>query len=143
MLRCGFVEDPEVRAALEAGGWNPRRRVDTSGWEAELRAQGFSIVPLAMDVLSQLGGLHVLPRRSATAVLGSGEMIFDPLLAATGESPRILQREELLEKALCPIGEWADEYIILVADTGEIYGDRKSTRLNSSHSRASRMPSSA
>ena len=46
-------------------------------------------------------------------------------------------------------GEPPEEYVVVtpLADTYELHADnlpdRKSTRLNSSHSRASRMPSSA
>ena len=47
----------------------------------------------------------------------------DPLWAATGESPRIKLRERQLGTGLCPVGEWMDEYIVLVASDGRVLAE--------------------
>ena len=40
-------------------------------------------------------------------------------------------------------GRWKARWISYPGEAPNVYGDRKSTRLNSSHTRPSRMPSSA
>ena len=47
----------------------------------------------------------------------------DPLWAATGEWPRIQGRERELGTGLCPVGEWADEYIVLAASDGRMLAE--------------------
>ncbi len=53
---------------------------------------------------------------------GSGVIVMDPVAAATGELPRIQEREASFGTTLSPIGEW-DLYILLVADDGSVLAE--------------------
>ncbi|MGB6059973.1 MAG: SUKH-3 domain-containing protein [Microthrixaceae bacterium] len=117
------AEHPVVHATLERAGWNIAYRCDTSEWDRALRSEGFSVNTPAMKVLSELGGLTVNPPRRGAAVYGSGPIVMDPLLAASGEADRIKQRESELGLALCPVGEWMGEYILLVAEDGSVWAE--------------------
>ena len=71
---------------------------------------------------------------------GSRFEVAEVLFEAAGESGQIA---ELLHALGVESEQWAAAYQALSADYPAWQLDRKSTRLNSSHSRASRMPSSA
>lgn len=76
-----------------------------------------------MEALEELGGLTVNPPRRDAAAFGSGPIVMDPLLAASGEVDRIRQREAELGIALCPVGEWMGEYVLLVAEDGSVWAE--------------------
>jgi hypothetical protein len=117
------LQQPVVRAALEEAGWAPGRHFDAQRWIAQLREDGYSIVPPATQVLEALGGLDVLPPERNTSTYRSGPIKFDPVWAATGEADRIHNREGQLGVALTPVGEWSDEYILLVAEDGQVFAE--------------------
>lgn len=117
------VSNPVVHATLVESGWTPEYRFDTSGWVDQLRTEGFSVHPAGICVLELLGGLTVVPPKSIKAVFGTGELKVDPLWAAEGESERIADRERVIGDRLCPIGEWLNEYIVLVGAEGKIYAE--------------------
>jgi hypothetical protein len=117
------LADPVVRATLAEAGWAPGRRFDARLWITELQADGYSIVPPATQVLEALGGLDVLPPQRETAVYRSGPIKFDPIWAATGEAKRIRSRESQVGVALTPVGEWSGEYILLVAEDGQVFAE--------------------
>jgi hypothetical protein len=108
---------------LEEAGWSPGYHFDASKWARVLKADGYSVTAPAIEALEEPGGLTIVPPRRDTAVYGSGTMIMDPVCAAIGESPRIKLREAALGRRLCPIGEWSNEYILLVADDGSVYAE--------------------
>jgi hypothetical protein len=114
---------PVVRATLEEAGWSPGYRFDASKWARVLNADGYSVTAPAVEAMEELGGLTIVPPRRDTAAYGSGTMIMDPVFAAIGESPRIKLREEALGRRLCPIGEWSNEYIVLVAEDGSVFAE--------------------
>ena len=117
------AEHPLIRAALEEAGWTPARHQDLDDWVTSLRAEGFTIVAPALDVLRELGGLTITPPRRDDAAFGSGVVVIDPLWAATGEAERIRVRERELGSDLCPVGEWMAQYILLVADDGSLMAE--------------------
>ncbi|HTO00072.1 MAG TPA: SUKH-3 domain-containing protein [Microthrixaceae bacterium] len=117
------AEHPVVRATLEDAGWSVAYRCDTEEWDRALRLEGFSVSASAMKVLAELGGLTVNPPRRDDAAFGSGPIVMDPLLAASGEEDRIKQRETELGLAVCPVGEWMGEYILLVAENGSVWAE--------------------
>jgi SUKH-3 immunity protein len=117
------AQHPVVRAALEEAGWTDEYRYDTTTLRIALQAEGFSVVAPAVEALTALGGLRVRPPRRADAAFGSGEIVFDPLFAASGEAARIRQRELQLSTALSPIGEWMGEYVLLVAADGAVFAE--------------------
>ena len=54
-----------------------------------------------------------------------------------------IQLPKWFDTALFPLTLVYYELVFLLSTVGRLSGDRKSTRLNSSHKRLSRMPSSA
>lgn len=112
-----------VRAALEEAGWTSGYHHDTRQWLRSLRAEGFTVVAPALEVLRELGGLTITPPRRDDAAFGTGIAIIDPLWAASGEVDRIREREHELGLGLCPVGEWMGEYILLVADDGSVMAE--------------------
>ena len=112
--------DAIVRAALTESGWFEGRSVDVKPFLAALAEEGFSIVDEARPWLVTFGGLTVTPPRRHGAAFASGPILFEPLLAATGEARRISEREQEIGKKLTPVGEWLDEFILLVAADGSV-----------------------
>ncbi len=115
--------DPVVRATLEESGWRPDYHWNADAWRDWLRAQGYSVHKAGLSWLEGLGGLRIVPPSSNRAVFASGPLRVDPVWAATGESPRIREREEQFQELLCPVGEWADQYIILVSEQGRVLAE--------------------
>lgn len=118
----GFV-DEEIRPALEEAGWFDGYESNTEAWVAALRSEGFSVNDVGTEVLAHLGGLTVRPRQVGPTAFGSGDAVFEPLWAASGESERILQREAQVGTSLCPVAEWCSEYILLAGGDGAIYAE--------------------
>jgi hypothetical protein len=108
---------------LELAGWYDGYLFDPGGWLDALADEGFSINDAAKQVLERLGGLAVAPAQVESAVFGSGDALFDPLWAASGEHDRIAVRERQLGTSLCPIGEWCGEYVLLASDDGSIFAE--------------------
>ncbi|HVF76211.1 MAG TPA: SUKH-3 domain-containing protein [Acidimicrobiales bacterium] len=117
------AEHPVVRATLVEAGWSAVRRRDASSWDRVLRQEGFSVTEPAIEVLEELGGLTLSPPRWAAAAFGSGPIVMDPIMAASGEAARIKQRERELGLVLCPVGEWIVEYVLLVADDSSVFAE--------------------
>lgn len=120
------VANPVVRTCLEEAGWHPGYAWNADGWLLWLEAEGFSQHPPGVEALRSLGGLRIMPPASTHASFGSGALFVDPTWAATGESARIRERERQLQAKLCPLGEWLDEYIVLVADDGRVLAESTS-----------------
>lgn len=117
------LTNPVVRATLEDSGWNPEYRYDPSDWVESLQEEGFSVHASGLEALTLLGGLRILPPTSIAAAFATGALHVDPLWSASGESPRIRQREERLGVRLFPIGEWMDQYVVLVGDDGRVFAE--------------------
>ena len=117
------LENPVILATLENAGWDDQYRSDAAEWEQLLRSEGFSVTRHGLLALSALGGLTIDPPRRNGAVYGSGQLVMDPIFAASGEAARIKQREAEFGLALCPVGEWMGEYVLLVAEDGSVWAE--------------------
>jgi len=113
---------PTTREALHAAGWSPERRVATHRWHTLLTGDGYIWSDIIQKFLTNLGGLSILPARSQEAVFGSSTLETDPSLVI-GEYERIREREKIIGEALCPIGEWGGESILLLAPSGRVYSE--------------------
>ena len=76
-----------------------------------------------------------IPERLKDLRVVDKHLTLEQLAEQTGLSKSALSKYES--------DDYKDISPFAIATLAEFYGDRKSTRLNSSHSRASRMPSSA
>lgn len=98
---------PDVLAAISASGWVPGRRVDIGPWVTSLEGEGYSVSPIAVEVLSALGGLVVEPTDSTGPDFSNDEpFAFDPVAAGSGQFELAQEIEEVLGGGYFPIGEW-------------------------------------
>lgn len=118
-----LAADAIAGRALEAGGWSPSRQVDVGRFADWYSAEGYPSNDAVMRLLGSIGNLLIVPPDHAGAQFGSGRIVFDPILASTGERPRIADREAQLADALWPIGEWSDSYILLLGASGRLYAE--------------------
>jgi hypothetical protein len=136
ILMARFNE--RVTRALARAGWiagSDRGRCDE--WVA-VRGLSHSlrIFPAAVAALSEFGGLRVdeagvgIDRAREPFILDPGR--------AVGSEDIFVRYSEILNKALFPLGEAADQAFIAIADSGEVYllfegalliGDRIDTAL--------------
>ena len=110
----------DVLSALEASGWTRDRSVPTAQWVEQLEAEGFTMLPEAVDVLEAFGGLEVVPRKSASDAYAAEVLRFDPILAASGEFDRISYWQIRLNTRLSPIAEIGGGAILLLAEDGRV-----------------------
>jgi hypothetical protein len=118
-----FDDDPAVAQVLRACGWTPDRAVDTAAWRDWFADEGYELNGDVLDILRSFGSLTVTPPRRPEAQFFSGPIVFDPARAATGDRSRIAAREQQLGRQLWPLGEWSDLYLLIYADTGEVFAD--------------------
>lgn len=118
-----LTRNESIVRALQTIGWSPERHLNAAEWVSALKTEGFTVFPLVEEILASIGGLHVHPVPSPDAVFGSGEFYVDPIWAASGESDRIALRQQQLEVKLCPLGEWLNEYVVLIADDGRVFAE--------------------
>lgn len=112
-----------VAGSLRDAGWTPEYRANTDAWFAELTSDGYDVHPVALEILTAIGGLMIVPRPLPGCDVGRAPLEVEPVLAASGEYPRIALREKRLGTTLCPIGEWAYECILLAAGDGRIFSE--------------------
>jgi hypothetical protein len=117
------LSHPVVHRTLEESGWHPGYRHDTAAWEAAMLADGYSVHAMGRQILSEIGGLRIKAPTLPESTFWSGTFLVDPVQAATGESDRIVIREQELERLLMPVGEWSGEYIVLASEPGELYAE--------------------
>ena len=107
---------------LNRSGWVRSRVIDTTGFEASLRAAGFVVLDAAINFLKEYGGLRIkYPHAKVTGM--EDEMHFDPSIAVTHIQPiDVNVFSKVLGKELCPIGEAARGYLVLLMDEqGQLY----------------------
>lgn len=112
----------QTAECLNRSGWDRSRVMDTSGFEASLRAAGFNVLDAAMSFLKEYGGLRI--RYPHAKVIGlEDEMHLDPSIAATHIQPVAVEAySKILGKELCPVGEAARGYLVLLMDEeGQVY----------------------
>ncbi|MGW4422785.1 SUKH-3 domain-containing protein [Streptosporangium sp. NPDC004631] len=97
----------DVLVALSASGWSPGRQVETSRWLDPLMAEGYYVSPLAMEVLSSLGGLVIEPTNTVGPNFTNEDPFdFDPISAGSGQRRLAQEVEDILGGSYFPIGEW-------------------------------------
>jgi hypothetical protein len=113
------------RHLASAAGWNPSRHVDTARWAAQLTGEGFSPVPLALELLTSLGGLIVKLPPAGLNPYGS-ELLFDPVRAASGEFDRVADWQDELAIKLFPLADEVKNGIVVwVGSDGKFYFGRE------------------
>lgn len=115
------ITNPDVLVALRSAGWEPGREVNGPDWSSWFEEEGYSSQDEAVAILAEFGGLAIDPSASEESAFAPARLVFNPMLASTGESPRITLREAQMGVTLTPLGEWASEYIVLYGGDGAIY----------------------
>ena len=127
-----------IRSAIRSSGYTwPARRITVNLAPADLRKSGGSFdLAIALGILAASGQM-----RMATGQIGAiGELALDGRVRdVPGSLPLALP---LIEREAGAVLLPRSAFAHALAH-GSPYRDRKSTRLNSSHSQQSRMPSSA
>ena len=110
-----------VVSILEASGWTPNRKVPTSHWVNQLESEGFTMLPDAVKVLEEFGGLEIVPRKTAADTFIKGVLRFNPLLSASGEFERVDYWQHRLNVKLSPMAEDSKGGILLLAEDGRVF----------------------
>jgi hypothetical protein len=110
-----------VKTTLEASGWSEGRKVSTIQWVVPLESEGFAMLPDAVKVLGNLGGLRVVPPKATTNAYSPEVLTFDPVLGASGDFDRVDYWQKRLGKTLSPIGETGGGAILLLAEDSCVY----------------------
>ncbi|MFI8326391.1 SUKH-3 domain-containing protein [Streptomyces sp. NPDC085529] len=111
---------PEVLEVLEASGWTPDRRVDTTGWRSMFEGVGIVMHDAAETFLQEFGGLTV-------SIGGPGidrarePFELDPELA-WGEDDRFSEWSAEMGRKLFPLGELDHgRFFLGIDEHSEIY----------------------
>jgi len=118
-----FSFDYEVKRVLEAAGWSETRRVSTDEWVLVLKEEGYTVFPLAIEVLENLGGLKVVPaidKPDDRRLFSPSPFHLDPVIAGLGEFDRISRWQGKFGLTLFPLGEvgW---YFLMLASDGRVF----------------------
>ncbi|MFG1887511.1 SUKH-3 domain-containing protein [Micromonospora sp. NPDC049051] len=105
---------PRVAQALKAAGWNPRRRVSVSDWEAALAPEGFTMHAPARAFLTEFGGLAVPASGPGRDYARTGVRL-DPMLCL-GQRAWFTSLDAPTAGQLYPIGEEHDGHASLAID---------------------------
>lgn len=114
----------ELQRLLQANGWSPDRTISTDRWLEVLERQGFTPIPEATRILSNLGGLTIVPQSSKPRLFAQSNLQFDPLFAADGEFDRVEQWQDQLQTKLFPIAHNFHCCIIMCSLDGAIISGR-------------------
>jgi hypothetical protein len=117
------LDHPIIMETLKAAGWYEGRTVPIDDWVAALTADGYTVFPSAADIWREFGGLIIRPPFLPNAAFLSEEINFDPLYAGLDESDKVFAWAKALGKGLCPIGEWENMVMLLVAEDCSVYAD--------------------
>lgn len=107
---------------LNRAGWNPNRAIDTSEFEASLRAAGFVVSDAVLNFLKEYGGLRITYPHFKVANT-QDDMHFDVSVVVRHVLPVVVDAyAKVLGKDLCPIGEASQGYMVLLMDEqGQVY----------------------
>lgn len=119
----GLTASPVVVATLLEAGWTPGRDVEIGHWQRWMASEGYDRNAELERILRSFGGLVVSPPVRERGRFWSGRIRFDPEWAATGEHDRIRLRGTQFGAQLWPIGEWADTYILVLAEDGRVFAE--------------------
>src|SRR5947209_1250932 len=110
-----------VLTILESSGWLPNRKVPTSQWIGQLEDEGFTMLPDAVKLLEEFGGLEIVPRKAKSDAYAAEIIRFDRVLAASGEFDRIDYWQSRLNIRLSPIAELGGGAILLLSEDGRVF----------------------
>ncbi|NOW04853.1 SUKH-3 domain-containing protein [Clostridium beijerinckii] len=97
---------------MEEQGWYNGRRFNVSKWIEQLVKEGYTCFPYAIEVLEELGGLDIKPKRNIrTGNSHPAEFHFNAFDAGSGEFDRIDVFESLAGEPLFPLGEIYQEFL--------------------------------
>ena len=120
MIRFDSLSQDVLRA-LDASGWNLDRAVDAGQWVEPLEREGYRVHPLAIAVLSALGGLSLEPRNAVGPNFANDEPYnFDPIAAGSGQRALALEVEAVLGGKYFPIGEWLSYSSVFLESGGRV-----------------------
>lgn len=109
-----------VQRVLEDAGWTATRNVETEKWTAQLKAEGFTVTPIAIDILSSFGGLYICPKKEHGDLYEAENIVFDPIHGASGMFEYVDYWQKRLALVLTPLaGQGAT--IVLVAKDGSVF----------------------
>ncbi len=114
----------ELRSAFANAGWTPDRKVPTGHWVSQLVSDGFTMLPAAIKLLESFGGLEIRPLKVPSQVYRPEVLLFDPVLAASGDFERVDYWQERLHMRLSPIGEMRGPAAVLLAEDGRVFSYR-------------------
>ena len=109
----------ELEIVLRRSGWYPGRNVSTSAWSEVLSSYGYEVLPEAMALLQEFGGLTIEPVRTRSDAFRGHTIIFDPLSDA--EPDGVAHWQQILGTPLTPIGQLNGDIILLFAVNGSIF----------------------
>jgi SUKH-3 immunity protein of toxin-antitoxin system len=113
----------EVESVLRLQGWTPQRIVPTGQWTSELIGKGVTILPEALLILENLGGLTIKPVRTPSDAFATETIEFDPVTHVLGEIDQVHYWKNQLGRILTPLGMlYPSESILLLCDDRNVYG---------------------
>src|SRR5438132_515815 len=110
-----------LELALQACGWTRERTVPTRQWVQALSSEGFTMLPEAVAILENFGGLDIHPVRSATDAYAPSIIRFDPVLGASGEFDRFKEWQHRLHMRLSPLGQVGGQAALALAEDGRVF----------------------
>jgi hypothetical protein len=120
-----YAFSPEVEDVLLQAGWFPARSVATSQWVGPLEQVGYKPFPAAIRILENLGGLVITPPTNESNLFYPGQIVFDPVFAASSEFKRVEKWQDEYGLRLFPLGEYDPLFILMCSDNGRIFGARE------------------
>lgn len=105
---------------LISSGWEPSRRVDTSRWEIVVAEEGWHVVPAAVGMMSQLGGLRLAARGP-----NGRAWLLDPAWAVRRiySAGWVAEYEARAAEQVTPIGAMdPGPMTLLMGESGALYG---------------------
>ena len=110
-----------LQSILRRAGWTPDRFVSASEWVAILETECFTMLPEAVKILESFGGLRVVPQKTASDAYLAEALLFNPVMAATGEFDRVDFWQRRLNLRFSPLAEISGGAILLLADDGRVF----------------------
>jgi hypothetical protein len=86
-----------------------------------LLTEGYPSLPVANDVLAEIGGLTVHPMKFQGPNFPAAEFVIDPLLGGWGQLHFAADVSEIIHEELFPLGEWRNDMLVLVSRSGGLY----------------------
>ena len=113
-----------IHTILQDAGWNPGRSIDTGNYELLLQKQKLPVVPAAIKIIQEFGGLRLAGTSEYTKTAYTW-VDFDPEFACDIQSEEFLRAiGTILKKPVSPVGVAVNgEWILLAGANGHIYAN--------------------